>query len=252
MSTMAVVGFLWSALALLFYIIPNTRVRLFPAVLAATISTAAIYLLSRVLVAFPSLILSRNNFIYGSLAIFPAVLLMIYLFWMVVLYGAAVGFIYQRLYHSREKTSLVPGDSLAFRRMETDVFRVLKAAHRISGSPRAQGRRIVPLAVLADELGERPDSVARLAEPLIELGLLSRRAVRSGPVFAPRKPLAEVDLTGVHNLLLRIDPKGTGNLRSLDSWDEIKHTLGVLYTSGKGHPPLYMGTIVSAGSAPRV
>jgi len=38
LTTVAAVGFVWMALGLLFYIIPNTRVRLFPALLAATIS----------------------------------------------------------------------------------------------------------------------------------------------------------------------------------------------------------------------
>jgi YihY family inner membrane protein len=245
LSTLAVVGFLWMALCLLFYIIPNTRVRLFPAVLAASISTGLIYLLTRVLVLFPSLILSRNNFIYGSLAIFPAILLMIYLFWMIVLYGAAVAFMYQRLYHSREKTSLVPGDSEAFRGMEKDVLDVLKTVYRLSGSKTMQGRRAVPLAVLAGELWDDAPSIERLAAPLVDMGLLAKRTIRSGPVYAPRKPLAEVDLTGLHNLLLRLDPKGTGKLRSLTSWDEIKHTLGILYSSGKSHPPLYLGTVLS-------
>ncbi|MEO7427174.1 MAG: YihY/virulence factor BrkB family protein [Fibrobacteria bacterium] len=246
LSTLAAVGFLWLALGLLFYIIPNTRVRLFPTVLAASISTGLIYLLSRVLVLFPSLILSRNNFIYGSLAIFPAALLMIYLFWMIVLYGAAVAFIYQRLYQSREKTSAAQGDSQAFRDLEKDVIEVLKTVHRLSGSKAAQGKRLVPISMLAGELWDDAASVERLAGPLVDLGLLSKRCIHSGPVYAPRKPLMEVDLSGIHNLLLRLDPKGTGNLGSLNAWDEINHTLGVLYSSGKNNPPLYLGSVLSA------
>jgi hypothetical protein len=34
-------------------------------------------------------------------------------------------------------------------------------------------------------------------------------------------------------------------LRSLTSWDEIKHTLGIHYSSGKSHPPLYLGTVLA-------
>jgi membrane protein len=246
LSTLALVAFLWMALGLLFYIIPNTRVRLFPALLAATVSTGIIYMLTRVLMLFPSLILSRNNFIYGSLAIIPAALLMIYLFWMIVLYGAAVAFMYQRLYHTREKTSQAPGDSEAFRHMEKDVLEVLKAVHRLSGSKALDGRRAVSLEALAAELWDDAATVESLAGPLVDLGLLAKRRIRSGPVYAPRKPLAEIDLTGIHNLLLRLDPKGTGRLRVLNSWDEIKHTLGILYSSGKSHPPLYLGSVLSA------
>lgn len=246
LSTLAVVGFLWLALVLLFYIIPNTRVRLFPAMLAATLATAAIYGLTRVLVLFPAIILSRNNFIYGSLAIIPVVLLMIYLMWTIVLYGAAVAFIYQRLYHAREKTSApIANDSEAFRRLEKDVLDVLKAVYKLSGSKSVHGRRTVPLKALAAELWDDEASVERLAEPLVDLGLLARRSIVAGPVYAPRKPMSEVDLTGIHHLLLRLDPKGSGKLRSLTSWDEINHTLGVLYSSGKQHPPLYLGSVLS-------
>jgi hypothetical protein len=246
LSTMAVVSMLWVALALLFYIIPNTRVRPFPAMLAATLSTAAIYLLSRVLMLAPGIILSRNNFIYGSLAIFPVLLLVIYLFWIVILYGAAVSFMYQRLYHSLDKTSAstAAGDSPEFRRMEKDVLDVLRAIYSLSGSKALEGRRLVTAQQLASELWDDAASVERLAEPLVDLGIVATRRIKTCRVYAPRKPISEVDLTGIHYLLLRLDPKGTGKLRSLTSWDEIKHTLGILYSSGKQHPPLYMGSVL--------
>jgi membrane protein len=244
LSTVAVVGVLWVALALLFYIIPNTRVRPFPAILAASLSTGAIYLLCRVLLLAPGVILSRNNFIYGSLAIFPVVLLMIYLFWMIILYGAAVAFMYQRLYHSRDKTSEAAGGSEEFRRMEKDVLDVLRAVYALSGSKALEGRNLVTAQELAAEMWDDAASVERLAEPLVDLGILGMRKISSGPVYVTRKPLSEVDLTGIHYLLLRLDPKGTGKLRSLNSWDEIKHTLGILYSSGKQHPPLYLGSVL--------
>lgn len=247
LGTLTIVGLLWMALVLLFYIIPNTRVRLFPAVLAATLATGAIYGLIRMMVLFPGIILSRNNFIYGSLAIIPVVLLMVYLMWTIVLYGAAVAFIYQRLYHHREKTSApIANDSEAFRRLEKDVLDVLKAVYALSGTKSVGGRRTVPLRALAAELWDDEASVERLAEPLVDLGLLARRRVATGAVYAPRKPMHEVDLTGIHHLLLRLDPKGSGKLRALTAWDEINHTLGVLYSSGKQHPPLYLGSVLSA------
>lgn len=246
LGTLSIVGFLWLALVLLFKILPNTRVRMFPAVLAATLTTAALFGLTRVLVLFPGIILARNNFIYGSLAIIPVVLLMIYIMWTIVLYGAAVAFIYQRLYHSRDKTSApLVNDSEAFHRLEKDVIEVLKAVYMLSGSKAVAGRRTVPLKALAAELWDDEATVERLAEPLVDLGLIARKRIASGAVYAPRKPMQEVDLTGIHNLLLRLDPKGSGKLRSLTAWDEINHTLGVLYSSGKLHPPLYLGTVIS-------
>jgi hypothetical protein len=50
---------------------------------------------------------------------------------------------------------------------------------------------------------------------------------------------------------LRLDPKGSGMLKTLTAWDEIKHTLGVVYSSGKRHPPLYLGTVLAPRESPR-
>ncbi len=244
-SVISVVGFVWLALVLVFYIIPNTKVRLFPAILAATLTTLGVTFLSRALAHFPSLFFSKNNFIYGSLAVVPALLLLIYLLWLIVLYGAAVGFIYQRLYHSRDKTSDSGSNkATAFHRMEQDVIEVLKAVHTLSGSKAVDGRRVVPLDKLTAELWDDAKSIESLAAPLVELGLLAKRKISTGFVYAPRKPLAEVDLTALHNMLLRLDPKGQGKLRTLTALDELNHTLGILYSSGKRSPPLYMSTVL--------
>jgi YihY family inner membrane protein len=250
-STLSVVGFIWLGLVMIFYLIPNTKVRFFPAVLAASLSTSAIYALSRALIHFPSLFMSKNNFIYGSLAVLPVILGMIYLLWLIVLFGASVGFVYQRLYHSRDKTSeLGPAEFSAFHRMEKEVLEVLRTIHVLSGSKRLNGKRLVSLEVLTSELWDDAKSIEALAAPLVDLGLLGMRRIRTGPVYAPRKPLAEVDLTALHNLLLQLDPKGTGKLRPLTALDELKHTLGILYSSGKRNPPLYMSTVLPEREAP--
>ena len=251
LGSLGVVLFIWLALILLFYIIPNTRVRLLPAMLGATVATGAIYLLSRLLVFFPTLLLTKNNYVFGSLAVVPALLLLLYFFWMIVLYGAAVAFIHQRLYHSREKTSAQhPQASAAFHRMEREVLDLLKAAYAVSGSPAVKGRKGVPAEILARRLGMVVGSVEVLATPLIELGLLARKRVSQGPVYAPRKPISEVDLTAIHNRLLRLDPHGTGQLRSMTALDEIKHTLAVLYSSGKLNPPLYLSDVLADRADP--
>ncbi len=243
-STISVIGFVWLGLVMLFYLIPNTKVRISPAILAASLSTGVLYLLSRLLTFFPNFFFSQSSFIYGSLAILPVALLMIYLMWLVVLYGAAVGFIYQRLYHSRDKVlAAKSNDYGAFQRMEKEVFAVLRAVHALSGSKAVEGRHIVPLGKLATELWDDVHSVEALAEPLVDLGLLAKRRIRTGPVYMPRTTLAEVDLTALHNLLLRLDPKGEGKLRAQTSVDELKHTLGILYSSGKRNPPLYLSTV---------
>ena len=95
------------------------------------------------------------------------------------------------------------------------------------------------------------NSIEALAAPLVDLGLLAKRKIKSGPVYAPRKKLAEVDLTALHNLLLRLDPNNQGKLGTLTAIDELKHTLGILYSSGKRHPPMYLHTVLFDRTVPQ-
>ncbi len=244
LSTVCIVGFVWLGMVLLFYIIPNTRVRKFPAMLAASISTAAIFGLTRALILFPSLFLSRNNFIYGSLAIFPVVLLMIYLFWTIVLYGAAVGFVYQRLYRDENGKEAATERVNAFHHMEKEVFALLRAVHTLSDSKGSEKLEPVSLKRLAADLWDDEASTEALADPLVEMDLLAKLRVGEEWMYTPLRPLAEVDLTALHYLLLRIDPNGSGKLRVLTPWDDLNHTLGILYSSGKRHPPLFMEAVL--------
>lgn len=239
---MLICGF--GVLFLLYFIIPNTKVRVFPAALGAVLSTLGIYGLGRVMMEFPNLFISRTSYIYGSLAAVPLLLLMIYLFWIVILYGAAVAFIYQRLYHAREGGGASAEASSPFHRVERDVLAVLRSAHALSGSEAVDGRRAVPLGSLAREVGLQDAYVESLTYPLVDLGYLSRRRVRAGPVYAPRVPLEQVDLAALHALLIRLDPTGRGKLRALNALDELRHTLGTLYSADQPAPPLFLGDVV--------
>ncbi len=102
-NILAVGILVWLGLAFLFILIPNTQVRFIPAMMGSTTSLAAIYLFSRVFVLFAKIMLNSNHLIYGSLAIVPVLLLFLYISWILVLFGAAVSFVYQRLYHIPQK-----------------------------------------------------------------------------------------------------------------------------------------------------
>jgi hypothetical protein len=123
---------------------------------------------------------------------------------------------------------------------------VLRAAHALSGSPELEHRRAVPMESLARKVDLQSGYVESLAAPLVDLGYLSRRRIRTGPVFAPRLPLDQVDLSAIHSLLLRLDPTGKGRLRALNAFDELKHTLGTLYSSEQLIPPMFLGTIIGS------
>ncbi len=90
--------FIWVEMALMIRILPNTRVKTVPALFGATVATIIIYLLSRALFLFPRLLMAQDRFLSGSLALFPVLLLLTYVFWAAALFGSAVAFMHQRFY----------------------------------------------------------------------------------------------------------------------------------------------------------
>ncbi len=97
-GALGILVFIWLALVLMIRILPNTRVRNGSALLGATAATVIIYFFSRLLFLFPSALMAENRFLYGSLAVFPVLLLLGYVFWAAALFGSAVAFVHQRLY----------------------------------------------------------------------------------------------------------------------------------------------------------
>lgn len=98
-GSLGAVLFMWLLMIVMIKVLPNTRVRLSRALLGATAGVVPLYLLSRVLLLFPALFLARNQLFYGSLAIVPVALLLVYVFWACTLFGCAVAFVQERLQH---------------------------------------------------------------------------------------------------------------------------------------------------------
>jgi uncharacterized BrkB/YihY/UPF0761 family membrane protein len=78
-------------------VLPNTRVKYSGALIGATAGVVPLYVLSRALLLFPALFISRNQLFYGSLAIIPVALLLVYVFWACALFGCSVAFVMERL-----------------------------------------------------------------------------------------------------------------------------------------------------------
>lgn len=98
-GALGAVVFMWLLMIVMIKVLPNTRVRFSHALLGATAGTIPLYLLSRALLLFPALFMARNQLFYGSLAIVPVALLLIYVFWACTLFGCAVAFVQHRLKH---------------------------------------------------------------------------------------------------------------------------------------------------------
>ncbi len=206
-----------------------------------------IYLLSRVMVVLPANILTSGRAtLYGSLAAIPALLLVFYLLWMIVLFGASIAFVYQRLYMSRDKTSGAELDVWKdFVEFESSTLLVLRALYDLH----AERRKLVLRSELREKLDISEIYLDSCLTTLTDLEILTRRVTRAGDGFVPAKPPEKVDLMAIHNLIQRLEPGEEGRIRELNAIDELKHTLGRLYSSGRQNPPmLYSHFYPNAGS----
>lgn len=111
-GSLGAVVFMWVLMVLMIKLLPNTQVKLSRAVLGATAGVVPLYVLSRALLLFPAVFLERNQLFYGSLAILPVALLLVYVFWACALFGCAVAFMQERLKHDPTEAFFIRGVGL--------------------------------------------------------------------------------------------------------------------------------------------
>jgi len=83
-------GLSWLAIGVLFYLIPHSKVRVSSAAMGATFSTIVLFAFFYLMLRLQSLLFSRYSLLYGSLAGFPLIMIMIYSGWVILLLGAAL------------------------------------------------------------------------------------------------------------------------------------------------------------------
>lgn len=87
-------GILWMALALLFILVPNTRVRLRPA-MGSSLVTTIVFLGWMKVFTVMQVGVARYNFIYGAFAAVPVFMFWMYVTWVIFLLGAELAFALQ-------------------------------------------------------------------------------------------------------------------------------------------------------------
>ncbi len=97
---------IWAVFAMMYIIMPNTKVPPKAALIGALVSGTAWELLFRLYVSFNGFILDRYA-IYGSLSVIPVFLMWIYVSWILVLFGAEVAFAAQHVRTYRREVGAV-------------------------------------------------------------------------------------------------------------------------------------------------
>lgn len=93
---------IWFVFTLIYIVIPNTKVRFIPALIAGIIAGTMFQLLQWGYVNFQSL-LSGYGAIYGTFAALPLFMLWLEASWLIVLLGAEISFAYQNAVHYEQE-----------------------------------------------------------------------------------------------------------------------------------------------------
>jgi membrane protein len=93
---------IWFVFTLIYIVIPNTKVRIIPALIAGIIAGTMFQLLQWGYVNFQSL-LSGYGAIYGTFAALPLFMMWMELSWLIVLLGAEISFAYQNAVHYEQE-----------------------------------------------------------------------------------------------------------------------------------------------------
>ena len=93
---------IWFVFTLIYIIIPNTKVRFVPALIAGIIAGTMFQLLQWGYVNFQSL-LSGYGAIYGTFAALPLFMMWLELSWLIVLLGAEISYAYQNAVHYEQE-----------------------------------------------------------------------------------------------------------------------------------------------------
>ncbi len=148
-------GVLWFIFTILYFFVPNTRVRLRYAVLGGFVGALLLTLSSSAFVKF-QFGLSRYDLFFSSFALFPLLVMWIFVSWLILLFGALVTFAYQN-----EKTFAMErwaeGASYAYRealglRAVVDMARRFKEGQDPLGVEEAAAAWNVPTRLLHETM----------------------------------------------------------------------------------------------------
>ncbi|MCF6291613.1 MAG: YihY/virulence factor BrkB family protein [Desulfobacterales bacterium] len=176
--------------AILYAFLPNTRVRLLPA-LAGGILGGISWVLIQALYVKLQIGVARYNAIYGSFATLPLLLLWIYIGWLVFLAGAEVAFAVQtRRSHRWKELPLTPADRLSL------AFEIMGAA-----LDNFRNRTITAREGLAGRLNRPVTDIGQVLNQLLANGLL-RHVDGDLNGYLPAAPEEEIKPEEIVELIL--------------------------------------------------
>ena len=156
----------WFGFAFIYMFMPNTRVRLFPALMGGLLGSL-IWVVAQLLYVELQVGVAKNSAIYASIAAIPIFLVWLNASWIAVLLGAELSFAAQNE-PAFSQIARVREDDAAFRERVA-----LRAVVRMAAAFGA-GRQLPRVPALAEEIGVPERSLELVLSRLAEVGILTR------------------------------------------------------------------------------
>lgn len=204
---------LTAAFAFIYAFIPNTRVRLVPALVAGAVSAGLWKLLG---VLFAKFIAGSANYtlIYSTFATLLFFMIWLYLAWMVVLVGASIAYYCQ---NPSNQAAAGQRGILSIRMRETVALAVCGMIARNF----YQEKPVVNAELLARVLKVPAKAVMRVLEALENDGILKRTGGRT-PGFVPGRPFEETSLWDVLTAIRRDGEQPGANMAFLERGSDVE------------------------------
>ena len=191
------------AFAFLYWFLPNTKVRPFAAILGGVVAALLVVMAQGV---YLSLIVgsARYDALFGGLVALPLLLVWIYLFWAVVLFGAEIAFAYDNLPRYRREVrgrAVSPAESEAIGvRIALEVARAFR-----DGAP------VWTADALAEALDVPVRTVRAVLADLERAGVVAARgAVEKEGGYQLGRPAEAIAVTAVVRALRGVREQATG------------------------------------------
>jgi membrane protein len=193
-------GLVWLLFFMIYMIMPNTQVRILPAVIAGVIA-GTIYQLTQGVYISAQVLVSKYNAIYGSFAALPLFLIWLQLSWMIVLLGAEIAYAHQHVSHYTMATDY---------RKTTPDFRRRYALHILRLIIQRFQKGEPPIS--ADDIANRLKApfllVEQLTEHLCQGGLISKVEGKKGNGAHAYQPARDIHTITIASVMDALDRRG--------------------------------------------
>ncbi len=184
----------WLLFTLLYMVMPNTRVKVVPAVKAAFFA-AVIYTITQWGYLEFQIGVSRYNAIYGSFAALPLFLIWLQLSWMIVLFGAEVAFALQNV-----NTWEYDSEKLRISQSMKKRMALLIVYHLVKNFENGEPPYTAP--VLSDKIQAPLRYVNQVLKELVEVGLVSEVLGQDESAYQPGIDSSKLTVQFVINKLI--------------------------------------------------